>query len=99
MTQAQMILYAIKLVFGGFAAFFAIILWSKTKDCAWMCMVAAIVIRYAGIVYDMLTQLSVVLPIGIQMYHINITTIAFTVIPDLLFIIAFSLMLHRSSRF
>lgn len=99
MTQAQMILYMIKLLFGGLAAFFAIMLWSKTKDSAWMCMVAAIVVRYAGFIYDMMCDLAIVIPMGMKIYGISITSIIFAVLPDIFFIIAFILMLCRSNKF
>lgn len=96
MTQSQMILYVIKLILGGALAFSAILLWSKTKDAAWMCLVVGAVCRYAGLVYDMLVTLGIVLTEGIKIFDIPITTLVFISLPDLFFILAFILMLRRS---
>ncbi|MGP1458492.1 MAG: hypothetical protein ACTTKL_04205 [Treponema sp.] len=96
MSKAEMILYVLKLVFGGTAAFLAVTLWSKTKDAAWMSVVAGAVTMYAGLVYGMLIDLYVILPCCIAFLGIPLTTLVFTVIPYLFFIIAFILMLKRT---
>lgn len=96
MTQSQMILYVIKLVLGGAWAFCAILLWSKTKDSAWMCLVAGSVCRYAGLVYEMFVTLGVVIPESLTVAGIPFSTLVFTAIPDIFFIVAFILMLVRS---
>lgn len=97
MTQSQMILFVIKLILGGAAAFCAILLWSKTKDSAWMCLVAGSVCKYAGLVYEMLVTLGILLPESIIICEIPLSTLIFTALPDLFFIIAFILMLKRNS--
>ncbi len=96
MTQANLILYIIKLVLGGISAFFAIVLWSRTRDAAWMSMVAGTVINYTGTVYDMLIDFGVVFTTDIELFSIPLTTLLFTVVPPLFFIIAFILMIHRT---
>ncbi|MBP5174451.1 MAG: hypothetical protein ILP07_00870 [Treponema sp.] len=96
MTQADLILYIIKLVLGGITAFFAIILWSRTRDAAWMSMVAGTIIRYTGTVYDMLIDFGVVFTTDIELFSIPLTTLLFTVVPSLFFILAFILMIHRT---
>ena len=96
MTQPQLILYIIKLVLGGLAAFFSIILWSRTRDPAWMSLVAGTVIGYAGIVYNMLLDFGVAVTTTVTVFGIPRTTLLFTVVPPLLFIIAFIVMIHRN---
>lgn len=96
MTDASLLLYIIKLVLGGIAAFFAILLWSKTRDAAWMSLVAGIVTSYANIVYEMLVDLGIVLSNGPLVAGIPLATLLFTVIPTLFYILAFILMLIRN---
>jgi|WetSurMetagenome_2_1015567.scaffolds.fasta_scaffold99188_3 hypothetical protein len=96
MVQPQLILFIVKLVFGGITAFLAIMLWSKTRDAAWMALVAGAVTSYAGIVYDMMIQLGIIVPDGVAIKGIPLATLLFTVIPSCFFILAFILMLIRS---
>jgi len=96
MQQPQIVLYGIKLVLGGIAAFFAIMLWSKTRDPAWMSLVAGAITSYAGIVFDMMVDLGIIVPGGVQINGIPLAILLFTIIPPLFFILAFILMLVRS---
>lgn len=98
MDDSQMILYILKLVLGGLAAFLAIMLWSKTRDLAWMSLVAGAVTTYAGIVYDMMTVFGIVGVSGISLFGIPLATLLFAVIPPLFFIIAFIIMIFRQGR-
>ena len=96
MIESELILYIVRLVLGGITAFLAIMLWSKTRDAAWMALVAGAVTSYAGIVYDMMVGLGVIVPGGYCVAGIPLATLLFTVIPSCFFIIAFILMLIRS---
>ena len=96
MVQSELLLFIVKLVLGGITAFLAIMLWSKTRDAAWMSLVAGAVTSYAGIVYDMMIRLGIIVPGGISVAGIPLATLLFTVIPSCFFILAFILMLVRS---
>ena len=96
MVQSELLLFIVKLVLGGITAFLAIMLWSKTRDAAWMSLVAGAVTSYAGIVYDMMVRLGIIIPGGISVAGISLATLLFTVIPSCFFILAFILMLIRS---
>ncbi len=96
MSTADLILSVIKLVIGGFAAFFAILLWSKTRDTAWMALVAGTVTSYAGVVYEMLSGFGLFSTGLIQVYGIPIATLFFTIIPPIFYIAAFIIMLSRT---
>lgn len=96
MAQSEIILYTIKLVLSGIAAFFAIALWSKTRDAAWMSLVAGAVTGYAGMVFELLVKMGIVLAEGMKIAGIPLSTLLFTVIPLLFFILAFILMLRRT---
>ncbi|MBO4321076.1 MAG: hypothetical protein J5857_11485 [Treponema sp.] len=95
MTQTELTLYIIKLVLGGLATFFAILVWGKTRDAAWMCLVAGIVLEYCGTVYNMFLDFGVVFTGDLKIADIPLTTILFTVVPPLFFILAFILILRR----
>ena len=95
--QSEVILYIVKLILSGVAAFLAIMLWNRTKDSAWICIVAGAVTGYAGLVYDLLMKLGIVLPQGPVIYGISLSTIIFTVVPSVFFIIALIIMNVRNS--
>ncbi|MBQ6780669.1 MAG: hypothetical protein IJP62_05490 [Treponema sp.] len=96
MEENEIILYIIKLILSGIAAFLAIALWSKTRDAAWMSLVAGAVTGYAGIVFELLVKMGVIIAGGIRLAGIPLSSLFFTVIPALFFILAFILMLNRT---
>ena len=59
MEQTELILYIIKLILGGLCAFFALLVWSKNREGAWISLVFGVVISYAGTVYNMLIDFGV----------------------------------------
>jgi uncharacterized membrane protein (DUF2068 family) len=91
MRQDELVLLAVKLVFGGLAAFLAIFLWSKLYDGAWMALVGGAVTCYAGLVYDMLRAIGVVDSAPLAM-------LALTVLPFFFYILAFILMIVRTMK-
>lgn len=95
MTDSIMLLYAIKLVLGGFAVFFALVLWSKTRDFAWMSLVAGVIISYSGIVYELLCSLGIIQPLAYSLWGIPVLTFVFALFPSLFFIFSFIIMIKR----
>jgi hypothetical protein len=91
MRQEELVLLAVKLALGGFAAFLAIFLWSKLYDTAWMALVGGAVTGYAGIVYDMLRAIGVV-------EAAPFATLALTIVPFFFYIVAFVLMIIRTRK-
>ncbi len=98
MSTGDLLLSVIKLVAGGLAAFFAILLWSKTRDTAWMSLVAGTVTSYAGVVYEMLNSFGLFTSGMIEFFDIPIATLFFTIIPPLFYIAAFIIMLSRTRK-
>ncbi|MBC6721238.1 hypothetical protein [Treponema sp. Marseille-Q4130] len=96
MAQGDIILSIIKLALGGISAFCAIMLWSKTRDAAWMSLAAGVVTSYASFVYDMMTELGVILPNALTVAGIPLPTFLFAVVPSCFFIVAFILMIRRN---
>ena len=95
MPQSELILYVIKLVLGGLAAFTAILLWSKTGEASWMSIIAAIVINYGGTVYDLLVEMGILSVYKLKIGSLPLTSLIFTVLPSLFFILGFSIMISR----
>lgn len=95
MPQSELILYIIKLVLGGLAAFTAILLWSKTGEASWMSIIAAIVINYGGTVYDLLVEMGILSVDKLKIGSLPLTSLIFTVLPPLFFILGFSIMISR----
>lgn len=98
MTEGLVILSIIKLFFGAIAAFFAILLWSRTHDSAWICLVAGAIFSYAGLVFELLMKLGIVVAFGPIFCGVQLSDLILTVLPYLFFIFAFILMLSKTRR-
>ena len=96
MIQANVPLLIVKLIAGGLAAFFAIMLMSKTRDLAWMCLAAGIVTSYAGIVYDTLLLLGVLVPSSNALFGISLIAIIFAILPSAFFATCALILILRS---
>jgi hypothetical protein len=59
MDTGNLVYILIRLILGALASFFAIMLWSKTRDPAWMLMVTGTIAGYGGIVYSTLGVLGI----------------------------------------
>ena len=59
MLSLDQILLVVKLVAGGIIAFLAIMLWSKTRESSWICLVAAAVFSYAEVALELLSRLGI----------------------------------------
>lgn len=96
MVGSEIALYVAKLVLGAVTAFLAIMLWNKTRDAAWMSLVAGAVTGYAGLVYEMLEKIGIITGVGLSLFGINLSSWLFAIIPSLFFILAFILLLWRN---
>ena len=96
MTQPEILIYIIKLILGGIAAFLAILVWSKTRDGAWFFLVSGTILSYCSIVYDMLKSFGILTKSFYLVYGIPIIDLCFIVIPSIFYIIGFIVMLVKS---
>jgi hypothetical protein len=84
-----------QLILGALASFFAIMLWSKTRDVAWMLMVIGTVAMYIETVYSILDLFGIT---GADTFVIGSVPVAAIVLPSLgtvFFIMAFLVMVIR----
>jgi hypothetical protein len=95
MDTGELLFAFARLVLGGAAAFFAIMLWSKTRDIAWMLMVGGAIAAYGERVYAVLNTLG----FFISPSTVGPSPLAAMVLPNipvLFFIAAFLVMVIRS---
>jgi hypothetical protein len=98
MDTGEIIYISSRLFLGALAAFFAIILWSKTRDVAWMLMVIGTIAAYAEIVYSILKIFGIS---GESLFSIGSVPVVSIVLPNLptvFFIAAFVVMVIRKFR-
>ncbi|MDR0624095.1 MAG: hypothetical protein LBG10_06660 [Treponema sp.] len=98
MDAGQIIYITSRLVLGALASFFAIMLWSKTRDVAWMLMVIGTIAAYVETVYSILELFGIS---GGDRFVIGSVPVVSIVLPCLwisFFIIAFVVMVARKYR-
>jgi hypothetical protein len=97
MDVGQVVFIVSCLSTGALAAFFAIMLWSKTRDIAWMLIVIGIIAAYVETVYSILNLFGIT---GNQL-TIGSVPVAAILLPNLrtaFFIAAFVVMIVRKFR-
>jgi uncharacterized membrane protein len=98
MDAGQLVFVYSRLILGALAAFFAAMLWSKTRDAAWMLMVIGVIAAYIGTVHSVLEIL------GIDFYNtlfigsVPLVTILLPALSTVFFIAAFLVMVIRRYR-
>jgi hypothetical protein len=98
MDSGQIIFISSRLILGALASFFAIMLWSKTRDVAWMLMVIGTIAAYIETVYSILDMFGIS---GGDRFLVGSVPAASIVLPCLrtaFFIIAFIVMVFRKYR-
>jgi hypothetical protein len=98
MDAGQLVLVYGRLTLGALAAFFAIMLWSKTRDAAWMLMVSGVIVAYIGIVHSVLeiSGTAVCAPLFID--PVPLVTILLPALHTAFFIAAFLVMIIRQTN-
>jgi len=98
MDSGQVIYIISRLSLGALASFFAIMLWSKTRDVAWMLMVIATIAAYVEIVYSILNLFGIsggnILTIG----SVPLISIVLPCLPTVFVIAALAVMVVRKYR-
>ena len=95
MDTGQVVYITSRLAFGALAAFFAIMLWSKTRDAAWMLMVIGIIAGYGETVYSILKLFGVIEEDGLAAGSLPLTAITLSNLPTIFFLSAFIIMVVR----
>lgn len=99
MDVGQVVYIISRLVLGALASFFAIMLWSKTRDVAWMLMVIGTIAAYIETVYSILGILGITEGDSLVIGSIPAASIVLPCLPMIFFIIAFVVMVFRKYRY
>ena len=96
MEYGQMIMILSRLAFGAVATFLAIVLWSNTRDTAWMFIVMGTILRYGEVMYTTLEMFGIVQTDLYLIGGIPVVKLVFQNLPNIFFIVAFAIMILRS---
>lgn len=95
MGTEQAIMMLSRFVLGALATFLAIMVWSKTRDTAWMLIVVGTVAHYGEVVFSALETLGVVRLDFITIGEVAVFPLVLANLPTLFFILAFLVIVSR----
>ncbi|MCL2380029.1 MAG: hypothetical protein FWC64_00375 [Treponema sp.] len=98
MDSGQVIYILSRLGLGAVAAFFAIMLWARTRDVAWMLMVLGIIAAYVETVYGIVSVLGIIGGDILVIGYVPLLPIVLPNLPMVFFIAAFAVMVVRKYR-
>ncbi|QQO09711.1 hypothetical protein [Breznakiella homolactica] len=98
MDIGEIIFISSRLLLGALASFFAIMLWSKTRDIAWMLIVIGTIAAYVETVYSILENFGIVGDNVVSIGRIPLVSIILPNLPTIFFIAAFMVMVARKTR-
>lgn len=85
----------VELVVGAIATFLAILLWSRTRDVAWMFIVIGTIVHYTSLVLEGLALLGTVDLDVLVVAGVSVGRVVLAAAPMSFFVIAFAVMLTR----
>ena len=98
MGSEQIILMASRFVIGAVATFLAILVWSRTRDTAWMLIVVGTVAHYADVVLQALDTLGIVRLDQVSIGEVAIFPLILTNLSMLFFSVAFLVIVLRKMQ-
>jgi hypothetical protein len=98
MDSGQVTYIISRLALGALASFFAIMLWSKTRDIAWMLMVIGTIAAYVETVYSILELFGITGDVVLSIGSVPLVSIVLPCLPTVFFIDAFAVMVVRKYR-
>lgn len=97
MTADSMVMILARLIFGSIATFLAIIVWSKTRDVAWMLVVVGTIVAYGETVFSALAAFGLAKTDLLVVWGVSVVRLALANIPALLYALAFVVVIVRRS--
>ncbi len=95
MGTEQAVMMLSRFVLGALATFLAIMVWSKTRDTAWMLIVVGTVAHYGKVVFSALESLGVVRLDIVRIGTVAVFPLVLANLPMLFFILAFLVIVSR----
>ena len=91
----QMIMILSKLALGSAATFLSIILWSKTRETAWMFVILGVIVAYGETVFQTLKAFGIVHADFLVFAGVSVFELVLANLPLLFFATAFLVMILR----
>ena len=85
----------LRLFLGAVATFFAILLWSRTRDLAWILVVIGVLVGYVDTVYTTLEEFGIVGMDFVRVGGVAIFPVVLANVPLVFYIAAFAVMISR----
>jgi hypothetical protein len=98
MDVGEILYITSRLLLGAVTAFFAIMLWSKTRNMAWMLMVIGMIAAYVETVYSILRMLGITELTNLTVGSVPLASILLPNLPTIFFLAAFLVMVGRKYR-
>lgn len=98
MAVDGLVLILSKLAVGAVATFLAIMLWSQTRDTAWMFVIIATIVSYGETVLSTLEFFGLVSIELLPVLGVSVFRIVFGVLPAIFLCIGFGIMVRRKFR-
>jgi hypothetical protein len=95
MSIGDIVLLVSRLAIAAVAAFLAILLWSRTRDIAWMLIVIGVIASYADILFGLLAQLGLVDEARYTFLGVPIGRVVLSNLPYLFLCAALLVMIRR----
>ena len=95
MNQSEVIFYIIQIVVCAITAFTGILVWNKTRDSAWMCIVSGVITLYLGQVYELLVKLGII-NVYEKFSKFPLLSFIFFIIPMIFFVAGFIIKIFHS---
>jgi hypothetical protein len=95
MSNGETVLLVSRLATAAVTAFLGILLWSRTRDLAWMLIVIGVIASYADILFDLLARLGLVNESRYYFLGIPMGRVLLSNLPYLFLCIALVVMIRR----
>ncbi len=99
MTDQMVITLSVKLISGFIAAFISVLLWSKTRDGAWLTMVIGVVFLYLGTLMEVLESFGFIGTDIVKLGDISLLPLVFGTLPFIFFAVGMFAFLLRIRKF
>ena len=95
MDSGQVVFTFCRLVLGALASFLAIVLWSRSRDTAWIFVIIGTIIAYVETVYSTLSFVSIGSGNILSEFLLSVISLSLSCLPTVCFIAAFAVMITR----
>jgi len=88
-----------RLVLGAVSSFLAILLWSRTRDTAWILVIISAILSYVEIIYSLLNLFGIISESFLSDSAVFIISSCLSSMPTVFIIAAFTVMALRKYRY